>query len=273
MSELTRRILFAVPAAALFILVTWAGGWIFHGTIILICLLIVHELLRLCEQAGFPADPFFPYSISLLVLLLPIVPYGPQIGLALFLLFLLLQAFRPETSTAGRVISTFFSSLFVSGGLLTLLMIRATGLPEHGFSLVLVLVMMVWGNDVFAYFGGKSFGRRLLAPAISPNKTWEGFFFGIAGAAAGLAVVWLIVPGMLPAPLLMLLPGALLVSIFGPIGDLTESRLKRAAGVKDSATLLPGHGGFFDRFDALLLAAPAFYLYLFLLSEWGYLPV
>src|SRR5699024_5090157 len=127
--------------------------------------------------------------------------------------------------------------------LLTLLLIRGMGNAEAGFLLTISLLLMVWGNDVFAYFGGKTFGKQPLAPAISPNKTWEGFFFGILGALVGLAIVVYLVPGDYPVPFLKMLPAILLSSILGPIGDLTESRIKRAADIKDASNIFPGHGG------------------------------
>lgn len=129
---------------------------------------------------------------------------------------------------------------------------------------------MVWGNDVFAYFGGKTFGKTPLASSISPNKTWEGFFSGFIGAGVGLALIIFLVPIESPFEAVLFVPLIFLISIFGPIGDLAESKLKRAAGKKDSSTLLPGHGGLFDRFDALLLAAPAMFVYLRILDILGY---
>jgi len=125
-----------------------------------------------------------------------------------------------------------------------------------------MLVFMVWGADSLAYFGGKVFGKRPLAPTISPNKTWEGLAFGYLGSVIGMLLVYFIMPFDKPLSLLELLPMAILAATFGPIGDLLESKIKRKANAKDSSALIPGHGGFFDRFDALLLAAPAAYVYI-----------
>lgn len=120
-------------------------------------------------------------------------------------------------------------------------------------------LILLWTNDTGAYLAGRSFGRTKLFERISPNKTWEGFIGGVV-----LAVVvalnleqyfgalqkweWVTV--------------ALIVGVFGTAGDLVESMLKRNLGVKDSGTILPGHGGFLDRFDGLLMAAPLVYLFL-----------
>lgn len=270
MSELSTRIATALPAAALFLLTAWLGGWIFHGVVALICLVVVHELTNICGKAGVNADPVFGGLFALWILSLPVNPWMAETGLLLVLLFPAVQLVRAESLEIGELIATPFAGLYPSAGLLGLILVRESGTPEGGFALVILLLFMVWGNDIFAYFGGKNLGRRLLAPSISPNKTWEGFLSGFLGSVAGYSLGWWLLPGV-PLGWLGLLPAALLVSLAGPLGDLTESRMKRAAGVKDSSSLMPGHGGIMDRFDALLMAAPAFYLYLFALARAGYL--
>lgn len=167
-------------------------------------------------------------------------------------------------------IATIFCAGYASFGLLFLLLIRTLGPNEMGFVLTITLFLMIWGNDVLAYFGGKTFGKHLLAPTVSPKKTWEGFYFGFLGSAIGLGLVWLLTPYDLSISWLALLPSVVAVSVFAPLGDLAESKLKRAANVKDASDILPGHGGFFDRFDGVILAAPAFYLYLQCLEIFGY---
>ena len=120
----------------------------------------------------------------------------------------------------------------------------SAGLPLGWF-------ILIWLNDTGAYFAGRRFGRHKLAPSISPGKTWEGWAGGLLAsvAVAQLLTSWM--PDEVPWTLL-----ALVVSVLGPAGDLTESALKRRAGVKDSGTLLPGHGGILDRFDSHIFAAP-----------------
>lgn len=270
MSELTKRILFAVPAAAFFLYITYVGTVYFAALIVLIGLFVQWELVVISEKAGFTTDLFFPYIIGVWLLLSPFFLHNLLVGLTIFLLFIGTQIFKTGGQGLKSLISTSFCGFYAPLGLLALLLVRQLGNTETGFILTLSLLLMVWGNDIFAYFGGKNFGKNYLAPRISPNKTWEGFFFGIAGALAGLSIALYLIPIAYPATLLLMLPAVLLISIFGPIGDLTASRLKRAAGVKNASNILPGHGGFFDRFDALILAAPAFYVYMKFLEIMGH---
>ena len=118
---------------------------------------------------------------------------------------------------------------------------------------VFCLIFFVWAADTGAYFAGKNFGKHKLAPSISPGKTWEGW---AGGAALTLAVGWAAGYFLPDIPLSHRLVAAGVVAVFGPLGDLAESMLKRSAGVKDSGTFLPGHGGLLDRFDAFLLVLP-----------------
>lgn len=128
--------------------------------------------------------------------------------------------------------------------------------PVHGPSLVLFLFVLIWTADSGAYFAGRALGKRKLSPAVSPGKTWA----GVAGAMAGALICALVLHQLelvdvaLPALLLL----CLLVTAVSIGGDLFESLLKRQAQVKDSGTLLPGHGGALDRVDSLLAAAPLF---------------
>ncbi len=138
--------------------------------------------------------------------------------------------------------------------------VRIDGADRFGPQLLLFTVVLVWVGDSAAYFVGSSIGRWKMAPKISPNKTWEGASANLLGALFVAAVFgyWTKIQ-----PAHMLAMGAV-GSAAGQLGDLFESSWKRSAGVKDSGTLLPGHGGMLDRIDALILAAPAVWYYL----EW-----
>lgn len=149
---------------------------------------------------------------------------------------------------------------------------------EDGPVLVLFLMVCVWSGDIAALYVGRAFGKHKLAPSLSPGKTWEGALASIAGSllAAGL-VVW--IGDLLTArgnlilhitePLWQTLLLAATLNIAAQVGDLLESAVKRGAGVKDSGTMLPGHGGILDRIDALLLAAPVLWFALVIKDAFG----
>lgn len=123
---------------------------------------------------------------------------------------------------------------------------------------ILLLLVAVMASDSLAYFTGRALGRRKLAPAVSPGKTVEGAIGGVVGGVVGALAVGLLGPPIPPVHAALLGAG---VAVFGMVGDLAESLLKRWAGVKDAGRLFPGHGGMLDRLDSLLFAAPVLYYY------------
>lgn len=133
--------------------------------------------------------------------------------------------------------------------------------------LILAVMALVWVADIGAYFSGKRFGKRKLAPRVSPGKSWEGLIGGLL-----LSLLMTFVVGIYrgwPSGVFMLaLPAAALVVLISVVGDLTESMFKRQSGIKDSSNLLPGHGGVLDRIDSLTAAVPVFAM-LLLLAGWG----
>ncbi|MEG0498869.1 MAG: phosphatidate cytidylyltransferase [Alistipes sp.] len=128
--------------------------------------------------------------------------------------------------------------------------------------IMIFFIFIIWSNDVFAYLVGMSIGRHRLCERLSPKKSWEGFFGGVAGAVA----MGVVAANLLDANVWQWLGLAFVASITGVLGDLTESMFKRAAEVKDSGNAIPGHGGWLDRFDALLLAAPFVFAYMVLID-------
>ncbi|EMM5327189.1 phosphatidate cytidylyltransferase [Pseudomonas aeruginosa] len=133
--------------------------------------------------------------------------------------------------------------------------------------LIIAVMVLVWGADIGAYFSGKAFGKRKLAPRVSPGKSWEGVYGGLAASLAITLAVGLYRGWSLGALLLALL-GAALVVFVSIVGDLTESMFKRQSGIKDSSNLLPGHGGVLDRIDSLTAAIPVFAALLWV-AGWG----
>ena len=157
---------------------------------------------------------------------------------------------------AGLPLCLFPFAAFSHTGLSTLL--------PHNYGtfspgIVIGFFALIWANDTGAYLAGITFGRHRLFERISPKKSWEGFVGGVIFAAVSgwLLSAWLGVVSDIQWVVI-----ALIVSVFGTYGDLVESMLKRSVGVKDSGSIMPGHGGFLDRFDSTLLAFPAIYLFI-----------
>lgn len=143
---------------------------------------------------------------------------------------------------------------------------HALGYINGGFNahLPLAFLLMLWANDTGAYLVGSKFGRTKLFERHSPKKTWEGF---IGGTVITVGVAFILNNFFIEVPLQHLIWMAVLISVFGTIGDLIESMLKRSLNVKDSGGILPGHGGLLDRFDGLLMAAPIVYAYLYFVTN------
>jgi phosphatidate cytidylyltransferase len=135
--------------------------------------------------------------------------------------------------------------------------VRLHGAGTLGPALLLFAMVIIWVGDSAAYFVGRSIGKHPLAPHLSPKKTWE----GTAASFLGSLVVAFVFARFLTVPLAHLLAMAALGNVAGQIGDLLESAYKRSAGIKDSGSILPGHGGVLDRIDALILAIPVVWYY------------
>lgn len=185
--------------------------------------------------------------------------------LALFLILTLAtQTFRFQKDFSKMLTGigvTVFGVLYVVflGGFLVSMRVGFENVPGLSTKLLGFFFLVVMGSDVGAYYVGKSFGKHKLVPKISPNKTWEGFGGGILLAAGFAALSTLMFFPELPYQ--VSIPLAIVMSIVGVMGDLAESAIKRGAGAKDAASILPGHGGLLDRLDSLLFNAPLLYYF------------
>lgn len=237
------------------------GGIYFNAVMALLAAGTIWEVGRLLKRSN--RELFLPisYLIAGVVWVATDLPDSILVGfLAVVILVTIASFFISDSEWPQKWLSTLFCAVYTTLGFYLAAGVRDLGTGRDGFWLILALFLMIWGNDIFAYFGGKNFGQRKLAPTISPNKTWEGFWFGFLGACTGAMIAWFAVDTF-PLTLLQLIPAAIITSITGPVGDLLESSMKRRAGMKDSSSLLPGHGGLFDRFDAMILTAPFIYFY------------
>jgi phosphatidate cytidylyltransferase len=160
-------------------------------------------------------------------------------------------------SSAIAVLATLYVGML--GGSL----IRLRNDFPDGWKLLFFLMLVVWLGDAGAYYCGRTFGKHKLSPRISPKKTVEGLIGGVITSVIAALVIHFTF--FLNFPLVHVVIAGVILSVAGVVGDLAESMWKRSAAVKDSGTLIPGHGGFLDRFDSILFTAPILYAYWFLI--------
>jgi phosphatidate cytidylyltransferase len=267
-NELLLRALTGAVYVALTLLAAWAGPFTTMLLFLPVCIIAAREMRRLVLETDDETVDIWGMLLAATVYVgMSLIAFAEHWGwlevLGLVFLLLLISSIwllvrgtpRPE-----QVVGTYFTQVILVGMPFGTL----THLFGHGSSLFVAFMVMLWTNDTGAYLVGRALGRHKLMPAVSPKKTIEGFIGGVvlAVGVGWLAAHWL--PYL--SPWEWMGAGAI-VGITGTCGDLIESAFKRARGVKDSGSLLPGHGGLLDRFDGLLIAAPAMVLYIHLIGK------
>ncbi|WP_075617553.1 phosphatidate cytidylyltransferase [Paenisporosarcina indica] len=253
-----QRIITAVIAAALFIPIVIWGGLPFTLLVYALAAVGLFEILRMKGHSIYSVHGF----ITLIALFIIVTPNKwaalllettgyTKIELALIAVLLLLSytVLVKNRFTFEDAAFSILGALYVGIGFFYFIETRVAGIDYVIFALVIV-----WTTDSGAYFTGKKFGKKKLWPDISPNKTVEGFVGGIAYAIIAALIFQWISP--ISSSYFLLVVVTIVVSVFGQIGDLVQSALKRHYNVKDSGNILPGHGGILDRFDSLLFVLP-----------------
>lgn len=269
--DLARRLGVAAVGIPLAVAVTWAGGLAFALGLSFLAVVSAWEYARMVERRSVR----LPLALAAggAALFPPVVLYlGPSgAWLAAVLLLFAASAYgmmrrTPAEGPIRTAAATAFGALYLGGLLSFGVPLRETLVPADrlgGTLLFFLPVVVTWGADTAAYFGGRAFGRRRLAPIVSPNKTLEG-----AAAAVAAATLCTVAYGHLLSPVARrvgtdgLAVLGLLLGAAAVLGDLVESALKRECAVKDASGLLPGHGGVLDRLDSLLWSIPVAYLFL-----------
>jgi phosphatidate cytidylyltransferase len=267
-------------------LVLWASTAIIAVALALVTLLALFEYFALGEAIGHRAHRFWTGTCALLILYLQWLVtvtrwykfggflYEPRLARLAWLLTRLFP--RAEDAffvfvlgiavialfTKRPLVETLAAAGISSSGLILVAFplsyaIRLHGSGTQGPLLLLFALVIIWVGDTAAYFVGRSIGKHALAPHLSPKKTWE----GTVASFFGSLIVALVFARYMTVPLPHLLAMAGLGNVAGQVGDLLESAYKRSAGIKDSGSLLPGHGGVLDRIDALILAIPVVWYY------------
>lgn len=254
-----QRIITGVIAGALFLIFVLLGNLPFTLLVYAIAAVGLYELLKM-KQIRILSVPgiigliitfsmLLPNSVQLKMLFHPTTYTKTEflmIGVVLLLIYSVLVKNHFTFDDVGFIL---ISALYVGIGFYYLIETRNAGLEFLIFALVIV-----WTTDSGAYFIGRKFGKKKLWPEISPNKTIEGFIGGIVSAVVFACIFQLFFP--LSSSWIALIVISVIASIFGQMGDLVESAIKRHYSVKDSGRILPGHGGILDRFDSLLFVLP-----------------
>jgi phosphatidate cytidylyltransferase len=273
LSNLQQRLLTAAVAVPLLILLFWAGGLWFLALVLFVILVGMSEFYHLVEAKGLRPQRVIGTVAALGLGLNAFYGnpnYAALILTAAVLACLAFQLFRLDLATAITGSATTIMGVIYVGWLLShFVLLRnwpdPSGGHDFGFFLVILVIATTFLADAGAYFAGSALGKHKLWPRISPSKTWEGAVGGVVVGSLGLLATklvfdrWIFPTGFPWYHALILGPLLVVVSIFG---DLAESMLKRDAGIKDSGTIVPGHGGILDRLDSILFVVPTAYYYL-----------
>lgn len=263
-SNLTKRLIIGLIGAPLLIWIILLGEVYFLGLILIITLFSVHELnLMLRAKSATPLgwlNLFFSAFIILnfyfhfiefwMALLIPLLTYNS------------LELFRRQKSPLFNVSGSLLATYYLPLTFGALILLRQ--MDSSGYVVVSVL-LCVWAADTFAYFGGRMLGQKIIEKKfferISPKKTWEGVIIGFIGTVGiGVGLYYFLLNSIFSLPQTIIL--AVLIGTLAPLGDLIESMYKRDCQHKDSSEIIPGHGGFLDRFDSLSFVSPFAYLYI-----------
>ncbi|MCI0435073.1 MAG: phosphatidate cytidylyltransferase [Gemmatimonadetes bacterium] len=286
MTDLGRRVAVAAGGVPVAVTLIWLGGWPLGIALALLAAAGAAEVCRLAAARG--VRPYVPVAAALAA---AFVTFGVEhpapeaislpawtatLGAAIAVTIAGVWLRGPDNSPLFAAAATILGALITGGALVFAIFLRELapgtgGASWLGASIVAYPIMLAWMGDTFAYFCGHAWGRRKLIPSVSPGKTVVGAVAGLVGTViTGALYGWLVFGvwhDLAIGPVAAAI-GGVLIGPAAQLGDLAESLLKRDAGVKDSGTLFPGHGGVLDRFDAIFTALPVGYLYLAALPRW-----
>lgn len=262
-----KRVIVAIIGIPIILISSYLGGYYFFFFVLVISLLSFYEFGLLVKNKG--SNINFPLG-GIIILLLLLNQYRNFIDLELIILLgaltlLVIELFRNRGSAIFNLGSTFLGIFYIGFFSTSLIALRefysSSALADnYGAYLIMSIFASIWIGDSAAYYGGINLGKHKLFPRVSPKKSWEGAIFGFIFSIGALILAKLILLDFLSWMNIIVI--GIIVGTIGQVGDLVESLLKRDSEVKDSSSLIPGHGGFLDRFDSLLFCTPAIWIYL-----------
>jgi len=266
-SNIATRIIVSLIAIPLIVLASYFGSYYFFIFTLAIGLISYNEFSGMIKKNIANANLWFGLLTVCVIItnqFYHTVDFIPLLFI-LILLLLMIELFRNKGSVVKNLGATFLGILYIGLFSSALIAIREfysndNDLYIRGGYLIISILATIWVCDSAAFFGGTAFGKHKLFPRISPNKSLEGALFGFVFAILTMLLAKLVVLDFLSWTNVIVL--GIIIGIIGQLGDLVESSIKRDSGVKDSSSIIPGHGGIFDRFDSLLFSAPAVWIYL-----------
>jgi phosphatidate cytidylyltransferase len=298
LSDFFKRIMVAVVGIPFAICVVFLGGYFFLAVVLIISSITLYEFYKLAEKKNIHPHKISGIFIGILIILLFYYNSFFEIAqwlIVLFILFMLfimiLELWSHKPNALSNISTSIAGIIYIPLSFACMLNIREFyhlrailhlpdiflkmyAIPQYIYLtsseactwFLMSIFFSIWICDSAAYFAGMALGKHKLMPRISPKKTWEGAIAGFIGGIIGFCVSTML---FLPKfPLVHSIILGAIVGTIGQIGDLAESQLKRDVNVKDSSTLIPGHGGMLDRFDSILFVIPVIYFYLMFMPLW-----
>lgn len=258
-SNLEQRVIAASVGAIIFVGAIYLNEWTYFSVFLALTLLGMVEFYRLLSIKGFEPNQNIGLLVggglfvSVFLIQKGLLPLRVLFLMpALMALVFVVELYRKKALPFVNISVTLVGVLYVAVPFSLLSLLGFLG-EQYSWHVILGCLLLIWAADTGAYFVGKNFGRRKLMERISPGKTWEGW---AGGVLFSLLVAWGLAFFFTDLDLFRWIIIGLIVSVFGVLGDLVESMLKRGLEVKDSGNLIPGHGGILDRFDSLLMVVP-----------------
>lgn len=266
-SENLKRVFVSLIGIPIILIASYLGGYYFFSFVVIISLISFYEFSLLVKHKGANVNLFLGGIIIFIFLLNQFLGLVDPVVIILLssLSLLSVELFRNKGSAILNLGSTFLGILYIGFFLAALISLREFYQDDFatryfGAYLIISIFASIWIGDSAAYYGGIKFGRHKLFPRVSPKKSWEGAIFGFIFSVGTMILAKVFLVDFLSWTNVLVI-GAIIGTV-GQIGDLVESLLKRDSEVKDSSSLIPGHGGFLDRFDSLLFSSPVIWIYL-----------